>query len=208
MDFKESKTKENLMRAFAGESQAQNRYTFAAEAAHEQKLYIIEDVFKFTKNQEKEHARIFFDFLKDFSGSEITVDGTYPVEKYTDIKTLLKNAHINEMHEHDTVYKEFAQIAKDEGFEEISLKFRHIADIERFHGERFEYFLRLYESGMLFEAANEGRWMCLNCGHIHFGKSAPAMCPVCRKEIGYFVRSELAAFGGQYGKYGHYMNHD
>ena len=202
MDFKESQTKQNLMRAFAGESQAANRYLYGAELAKAQKLHVIEAVFKFTMQQERQHARVFYDLLKDAAGEEITIDGSYPVEEYSDIKTVLENAHNNEMHEYDTVYKSFGEIAKQEGFNTAAAKFNMIAEVEKFHGQRFEYFLKLIESDMLSEADENGAWMCLKCGHIHFGNAAPGQCPVCGASQGYFLRAELVPFGGQYGRSG------
>ena len=105
MNFNDSKTKDNLMRAFAGESQARNRYTFASEKANQQKLYVIEMLFKYTANQELSHANIFMNHLQELNGSNITVDGAYPVETSNDILTLLKNSVHNETEEHDVIYK-------------------------------------------------------------------------------------------------------
>ena len=120
VDFKNSQTKDNLMRAFAGESQARNRYTFAAGQAKQQKLQVLAEIFTYTANQEKEHAEIFYNFLKDLSGETITVDGTYPVDIDPSIQKILRCAEHNELEEHDVVYKSFAEIAKEEdGYVEL-----------------------------------------------------------------------------------------
>ena len=106
-DFKQSETMKNLMRAFAGESQARNRYTFAAGQAHQQGLYVLENVFRFTADQEKEHAEVFYNQLKELAGETIAIDGTYPVDLSPNMSELLKMAQHNEYEEHDDVYKHF-----------------------------------------------------------------------------------------------------
>ncbi len=198
MDFKTSETHKNLMRAFAGESQARNRYTFAASAAKKQQLYVIEAVFNFTANQEKEHAEIFFDHLKNLANEEIMIDAAYPVETYTDIKEILRNARDNEHKEYDQVYKTFAKTAEQEGFAGIAYSFNEIAKIEKIHSDRFSYFLDLIEKDELFVSNAETGFMCLNCGHIVTAKEAPQVCPVCKHDRGYFIRLELVPYGGKF----------
>ncbi len=188
VDFQKSETRENLMRAFAGESQARNRYTFAARQALSQKLPVIEAVFAFTAEQERAHAKIFYDHLKPLAGTTIHVDGGYPVDLYTDIGDLLKAARHNEYEEHDLVYKNFGDTAQEEGFSAIAASFRNIAAIEKTHGDRFDRFARLLEEGRLFSSDTEETFLCLNCGHIYTGREAPSRCPVCQEEQGYFVR--------------------
>ena len=188
VDFQKSETRENLMRAFAGESQARNRYTFAARQARSQKLPAIEAVFAFTAEQERAHAKIFYGHLKPLAGSTIHVDGGYPVDLYTDIGDLLKAARHNEYEEHDLVYKNFGDTAQEEGFSAIAASFRSIAAIEKTHGDRFDRFAKLLEEGRLFSSETEETWMCLNCGHIYTGREVPSRCPVCQEEQGYFVR--------------------
>ena len=126
MDFKTSETAKNLMRAFAGESQARNRYTFAAGIAKEEKLPVIEAVFQFTADQEKEHAEIFYNYLKELTGQTIHVDGGYPVDISQKTLDLLKSARHNEYEEHDVVYQAFGDKAKEEGFEEIGRIFHQM----------------------------------------------------------------------------------
>ena len=198
MDFKTSETHKNLMRAFAGESQARNRYTFAASAAKKQQLYVIEAVFNFTANQEKEHAEIFFDHLKNLANEEIMIDAAYPVETYDDIKEMLRNARDNEHKEYDQVYKTFAKTAEQEGFAGIAYSFNEIAKIEKIHSDRFSYFLDLIEKDELFVSNTETGFMCLNCGHIVTAKEAPPVCPVCKHDRGYFIRLELVPYGGKF----------
>ena len=193
-NFKNSETKINLMRAFAGESQARNRYTFAAETAKKQSLYVIEAVFKFTANQELAHADVFYKYLSELSGQNIPADGTYPLDISNSVVDLLKFAAHNEFEEHDAVYQSFAQKAKDEGFLQISASFSNIAEIEKAHGMRFKKLAEQLEQNKLFVSDVECEWMCLNCGYIFKGKTAPENCPVCSHEKGYFIRLELAPF--------------
>lgn len=194
VDFKHSETKENLMRAFAGESQARNRYTFAASEAKKQKLQVIQEIFIFTANQEKEHAEIFYNHLKEFTGETITVDGGYPVDLYDDVIQILHAAQHNEYEEHDVVYKKFAEKAKEEGFLKIAASFDLIAQIEKTHGDRFGRFAKLLEENKLFNSEEKTSWMCLNCGYIYEGEAAPSVCPVCQHDKGYFIRLQQAPF--------------
>lgn len=193
-NLKTSKTAENLMRAFAGESQARNRYTFAASAAKKEGLPVIQSVFQFTADQEKEHAELFYGFLKELTGETIFIDGGYPVDTYEKTLELLKSAAHNEFEEHDVVYKTFGDVALEEGFDRIGQVFHMIAEIEKTHGKRFDLFANLLESSKLFAAEEETSWMCLNCGYIYEGKIAPKFCPVCAHEQGYFIRLEQAPF--------------
>jgi len=195
INFEKSKTRENLMRAFAGESQARNRYTFAAQKAKESNLHVIEGIFTFTANQELAHAKVFYDFLKDEVGKNINIDGNYPVDIYEKIPDLLRAAQHNEFQEYENDYKKFSEIAKEEGFSGISNIFNMIANVEKTHGERFAEFADLLEQGKLFVSNVETTWICLNCGHIYTGKEAPAMCPICKHDKGFFIRAELYPFG-------------
>ncbi len=196
VEFQNSVTKENLMRAFAGESQARNRYTFAASAAKKANLHVVEQAFLFTAGQEKEHAEIFYNFLKPVAGDTITVDGGYPVDLADDVATLLRMAEHNEYEEAVSVYVGFAQVARSEGFENIALAFEQIAKIEKTHGERFARLAQLMEAGELFDSkGQETVWMCLNCGHIHNGPKPPMVCPACHHDQGYFIRWTMAPFG-------------
>ncbi len=187
-------TETNIMRAFAGESQARNRYTFAAEQAKKENLPVIEMVFKFTANQEKEHAKIFLNFLKDMAGQKITVDGDYPVDVYNTTLEFLRASQKDELEEFDPVYPDFGKIAAQEGFQDIGTKFNDIAKIEKTHGERFGMFADWLEQGKLFVSDVEEEWVCLNCGHIHKSSEAPKSCPVCSHPQGYFIRLSFAPY--------------
>lgn len=191
MDFKSSETKKNLLRAFAGESQARNRYTFAAAQARKQDLYVIEAVFNFTAGQEKEHAQVFYNLLSSEAGENIQIDGTYPIDIDNSIITLLNSAHHNEYEEYDDVYKSFAEVAQSEGFLEIAGTFRNIAEIEKTHGDRFQKFAQLLKEDKLFVSDIKTKWMCLNCGFVFEGTTVPPACPVCRHDRGYFIRLEM-----------------
>ncbi len=191
MDFKNSETKKNLLRAFAGESQARNRYTFAASQARKQNLYVIEAVFNFTAGQEKEHAEVFYNFLSSEAGENIAIDGTYPIDISDSMISLLESAHHNEYEEYGDVYKRFAEVAENEGFREVAATFRNIAEIEKVHGDRFQKFAQLLKEDKLFVSDVKTKWMCLNCGFIFEGTNVPPACPVCRHDRGYFVRLEF-----------------
>lgn len=193
-DLKNSQTKDNLMRAFAGESQARNRYTFAASQAKKEHLHVIEAIFNFTAGQEKEHAEIFYNYLKELAGENILVDGSYPVDIHDNVAKLLRSAEHNEYEEFDPVYKEFGDIAEEEGFKKIATTFHEIAKIEKTHGDRFARFATLLEEDKLFVSDVEVGWMCLNCGHVHWGNMPPKECPVCQHDQGYFIRLELAPY--------------
>lgn len=196
MDFKSSRTKENLMKAFAGESQARNRYTFAAAQARKENLYVIEAIFNYTAGQEKEHAEIFYGHLKELAGESISVDGTYPIDIASTTAELLRRAQHNEYEEHDPVYKSFAEVAKEEGFTAVAASFGMIAEIEKVHGNRFGRFADFLETNKLFVSDVKASWICLNCGHVHSGTEAPKMCPVCSHDRGYFMRIELSPYEG------------
>ncbi len=194
MDFKTSETRLSLMRAFAGECQAYMRYNFAAQAADKAKLQVIGKVFRYTADQEKEHAQVFYNHLKSLAGETLHIDGGYPVNLSDSIPELLRMAAHGEFEEYNDVYKSFGDTAKSEGFAEIAATFYMIADIEKTHGDRFTAFAELMESGQLLESQTEETWICLNCGHIHKGTKTPPSCPVCRHDQGYFIRIGMSPF--------------
>ena len=195
VDFMESRTRENLMRAFAGESQARNRYTFAAGAARKEKLEVVARVFEFTADQEKAHAKVFYDLLLPSAGQNIAIDGNYPIDLSDKTVDLLKAARHNEYEEFEHDYAAFAEIAHREGFDLIGGQFELIAKIEKVHGDRFGLFADLLEKGTLFGEDNRQEvWMCLNCGEIITASLAPQTCPVCRHGQDYFVRLDMAPF--------------
>ena len=170
--FSESKTKQNLMRAFAGEGQARNRYTFAAEQARKEGKPAIADIFLYTADQERAHAGRYYELLKEASGTNIFIDGSYPVEEAED------------------VYPAFADVAKQEGFFEVAATFQQIAEIEAAHSQRFRKIADSLENNTFYMCENADgtkKWICTNCGHIYEGKEAPALCPVCKHPQGYFL---------------------
>lgn len=193
-DLKNSETMKNLMRAFAGESQSRNRYTFAAGTAKKEGLPVVEAVFKFTADQEKEHAEVFYKLLKELTGASIRVDGSYPVDTHEKTIDLLRAANHNEMEEHDVVYRAFGDKALEEGFKHIGDTFHRIAGIEKIHADRFAMLAKYMEENKLFVSDVSTGWMCLNCGYVFEGTQAPGRCPVCEYEQGYFIRLELAPY--------------
>lgn len=188
VSFKNSRTKDNLMKAFAGESQARNRYTFAAKQAREQGLYSVAHVFEFTAEQERAHAERFYALLGEMAGETIQISAGYPVDKKSTIIELLESSQHNEFEEADDIYIAFGNVAKEEGFFEAASAFLQIAEIEKLHGGRFGKIAKLLKEESYFEKSEEnGLWMCLNCGNIHTGKKVPNTCPVCRYEKGYYI---------------------
>ena len=194
VDFMDSKTRENLMRAFAGESQARNRYTIAASAARKEKLEVVARVFEYTADQEKAHAKVFYDLLLPSAGKNIAIDGNYPIDLSDKTLDLLKAAQHNEYQEFEHDYAAFAEIAHREGFDLIGGQFELIAQIEKTHGDRFGLFADLLEQEKLFNSDGETLWVCLNCGEIIKASLAPQTCPVCRHDRGYYVRLDLAPY--------------
>lgn len=193
-DFKNSVTKENLMRAFAGESQARNRYTIAAAQARREGLYAVSEIFLFTAEQEREHAALFYGHLKECAGETIYIDGGYPVDIADCTSKLLRFAQHNEFAEHDDVYKHFEEKAREEGFDKIAGTFHMIAAIEKTHGERFRHVAELLEQGTFYRSGTESAWMCLECGNIYRGTELPAECPVCGYDRGYYIPLHLAPY--------------
>ena len=162
-DFANSQTRENLMRAFAGESQARNRYTFAAGLANAQRQYVLERIFLFTAGQEKEHAEIFYNHLVPCAGENIAIDGTYPIDIATDMAELLNMARHNETEEAVNVYPAFANVARQEGFEAIARTFEMIAQIENTHALRFACYMQYVKDGTLYRASSHSGWKAAGC---------------------------------------------
>ena len=192
VNFSESMTKENLMRAFAGESQARNRYTIAAERAEKDGMFTVAEIFRYTADQERAHAERFYELLKELSGQTIHIDGSYPVDQQEDLPGLLRAAEHNEHEEFADVYQTFGNTAREEGFSEAASAFHQIAEIEHVHEQRFAKVAEMLESGTWYQPKAASKWMCTNCGYIHEGNQAPPVCPVCRHEQGYFIPYEMA----------------
>lgn len=186
MNLKGTKTAQNLMTAFAGESQARTRYTFYASQAKKDGYVQISNIFTETANNEKEHAETFYKFMKDeLAGEEIEVNWAFPVE-LQDTKANLLAAAEGEHEEFVSMYPGFADIAEAEGFQEIAYRFREIAEVEDRHERRFRKLLFNIESNQVFERDEVVEWKCDNCGYIHTGKSAPVRCPACDHPQEYF----------------------
>ena len=194
VNFSESITKENLMRAFAGESQARNRYTIAAERAENDGMLTIAEIFRYTADQERAHAERFYELLKELSGQTIYIDGSYPVDQQETLPELLRAAEHNEHEEFADVYQAFGNTAREEGFPEAASAFHQIAEIEHIHEQRFAKLAEMLESGSWYQPKTTSRWMCTNCGYIHEGNQAPPVCPVCRHEQGYFIPYEMSCY--------------
>ena len=177
MELKGSKTEANLMAAFAGESQARNKYTYYASKAKKEGYEQIAAIFEETANNEKEHAKMWF---KELNGGEVPT---------TTVN--LADAAAGENYEWTEMYDEFAKVAEEEGFTEIAAKFRGVAAVEKEHEERYKKLLENVEGGLVFSRDGDMVWICRNCGHVHVGKEAPKVCPVCAHPQSYFeLRSE------------------
>lgn len=173
MSLKGTKTEANLMTAFAGESQARNKYTYYASKAKKEGFNEIAAVFEETANNEKEHAKIWFKLLHD---------GQVP-----DTFTNLEDAAQGENYEWTDMYAEFAETAREEGFERIASLFQMVGNIEKHHEARYRALAELLKENKLFARETQQVWICTNCGHIHIGTHAPEECPVCQHPQGYFV---------------------
>ncbi|ADL53814.1 rubrerythrin [Clostridium cellulovorans] len=185
--LKGTKTAENLMKAFAGESQARNRYTFYSSIAKKEGFVQISNLFIETADNEKEHAKIFFKFLKEsLNGETVEINGaSFPVA-LGDTKTNLLAAAAGENEEWEDLYPQFAQVAEEEGFSAISEAFRKIAEVEKHHEARYRKLAANIENNAVFNKENQVSWKCGNCGYIHVGNSAPKVCPACAHPQGYF----------------------
>ena len=172
MELKGSKTEANLLKAFAGESQARNKYTYFASKAKKDGYEQIAAIFEETANNEKEHAKMWY---KELHGGEIpsTVDN-------------LKEAADGENYEWTDMYEEFARVAEEEGFKLLANKFRMVGAIEKHHEERFRKLLKNIEDEVVFSKDGDRIWICRNCGHVVVGKNAPKVCPVCAHPQSYF----------------------
>ncbi len=178
-----SQTEKNLLIAFAGESQARNRYTFFASAAKKEGLVQIAQIFEETANQEKEHAKRFFKFLE---GSDLEITETFPAGVIGTTLDNLKAAAAGEEHEWTIMYPEFAKIAREEGFKAVANAFDAISIAEKQHGKRYTDLAANLEAGKVFKRNGKIIWRCINCGYLHEGEEAPKVCPACLHPQSYF----------------------
>ena len=174
MELKGSKTEQNLMTAFAGESQARNKYTYYASEARKAGYTVIADIFEETAGNEKEHAKLWFKILHG--------------DKIPDTATNLLDAAEGENYEWTDMYAGFAQTAKEEGFDRIAYLFEAVGKIEKEHEERYRAILEKLNADTIFISEEVQVWICTNCGHLHVGKKAPEMCPVCQHPKSYFQK--------------------
>jgi len=175
--LKGSQTEKNLLKAFAGESQARNRYTFFASVARDEGFEQISAIFLETADNEKEHAKVFF---KHLEGGDVTIDASYPAGKIGKTNENLLAAADGEKMEWGTLYPEFEKIARQEGFNEVADSFKEIAEVEKHHEERYRKLLENVKNNTVFKKDKVVRWKCRNCGYIHEGKEAPKECPACK----------------------------
>ena len=174
--LKGTRTEKNLLTAFAGESQARNRYTYFAGQAKKDGLVQIADIFLETADQEKEHAKRFFKFLE---GGEIEITCAFPAGVVGVTLANLKAAAAGEHYEHTTMYPGFAKIADDEGFKDVAAAYRAISIAEKQHEKRYLDLAANIEAGRVFKRDAKATWRCRNCGYLHVGASAPELCPAC-----------------------------
>jgi len=183
MNIKGSKTEKNLLGAFAGESQARNRYSYFASEAKKEGYVQISLAFEETANQEKQHAKRFFKFLE---GGDLTITAAFPAGVIGDTKANLKASADGEKHEWGTLYPDFAKTAREEGFEPVAKAFEAISIAEKQHEARYRGFLKNLEEGKVFKKDKQTRWRCLECGYVHEGGSAPENCPACAHPKAFF----------------------
>ena len=182
-NLKGSKTEQNLLKAFAGESQARNRYTYFASVARNAGLEQISAIFLETADNEKEHAKVFFNYLK---GGMVEITATYPAGVIANTETNLLEAANGEKLEWSTLYPEFENVAREEGFKEVADSFKEIAEVEQQHEKRYRKLLENVKKKMIFKKDKIVQWKCRNCGYVHEGKDAPDKCPACKHPQAYY----------------------
>ena len=180
MDLKGSKTEKNLLAAFAGESQARMRYTFFASAARKEGFEQIGGLFEETSDNEKEHAKVFFNHLKPSNGRMVEIDAKYPAGVISDTSSNLLEAANGERLEWSTLYPDFEKVARAEGFKDIADSFKQIAEVEDQHEKRYRKLLTNVKNHTVFKRERAVKWHCRNCGYVHTGKTAPKICPACK----------------------------
>ncbi|MEM3452086.1 MAG: rubrerythrin family protein [Candidatus Hadarchaeum sp.] len=183
MRLKGSRTEKNLLKAFAGESQARNRYTYFASVAKKEGYEQIGAIFLETADNEKEHAKVFFQYLE---GGEVAIEAAYPAGKIGTTKENLLAAAEGERMEWGTLYPEFEKVAREEGFDEIADSFREIAEVEEQHEKRYRKLLENLENNTVFRKDRVVKWKCRNCGYVHEGMEAPKVCPACKHPQAYY----------------------
>jgi rubrerythrin len=188
MKLKGSKTEKNLLKAFAGESQARNRYTYFASVAKKEGYEQISAIFTETADNEKEHAKIFFQHLEHSEGLPVEITAIYPAGKIGKTKDNLLASANGEKEEWTALYPEFEKIAEEEGFKDIAHSFKEIAEVEEQHEKRYRKLLENIEKKEVFKKPNQEaiKWKCRNCGYVHEGPEAPDECPACKHPQSYY----------------------
>jgi len=181
--LKGSKTERNLLKAFAGESQARGRYTYFASQAKKDGYEQIRAIFLETAENELEHAKVFF---KHLEGGEVEITASYPAGRIGTTEENLLAAAEGEKLEWGTLYPGFAKTAKEEGFDEVAESFTEIGDVEEEHEKRYRKLLDNVKKGTVFKRSKEAKWKCRNCGYVHHGKEAPDVCPACKHPKSYY----------------------
>ena len=175
--IKGTKTEKNLLKAFAGESQARNRYTYFASAARKEGFEQIANIFQETSDNEKEHAKVFF---KHLEGGDVEITASYPGGVIGDTKANLEAAAAGEKMEWTSLYPDFGKIAHEEGFPEVARSFEQIAKVESFHEARYRKLIANVASGEVFKKKTRVKWHCINCGYVFEGEQPPKECPACK----------------------------
>jgi len=181
--IKEQKRKKNLLAAFAGESQARNRYTYFASTARKEGFEQIANIFLETAENEKEHAKIYFQHLE---GGDVEIMAAYPAGVIGDTKSNLEAAAAGENMEWTTLYANFAKIAREEGFLEVAISFEQISKVEKFHESRYRKLIANIAGNEVFKKKTTVKWHCTNCGYVHEGPEAPKECPACKHPQSYY----------------------
>lgn len=181
--LKGTKTEQNLLKAFAGESQARNRYTYFASIAKKEGYEQISAIFLETAENEKEHAKVFF---KHLEGGNVEITASYPAGVLSGTLENLHEAAKGEHHEWSVLYSDFAAIAREEGFEEIAKSFTEIGEVEQFHEHRYRALIKNIENETVYVKEHNVKWHCRNCGYIHEGSEAPKECPACKHPREYY----------------------
>lgn len=183
MGLQGSKTEQNLLKAFAGESQARNRYTFFAKQARSEGYVQIANIFLETAENEQAHAKSFFRFLE---GGPLEITATYPAGNISDTLSNLNASAAGEKEEWTEIYPEFAKIAREEGFDNIAETFEAVAKVETFHEARYRKLIDNVTNGSVFRKDASAKWHCIHCGYVHEGDAAPDQCPACKHKQAYF----------------------
>jgi rubrerythrin len=181
--IKGTKTEKNLLAAFAGESQARNRYTYFASTARKEGFEQIANIFLETAENEKEHAKIYFQHLE---GGDVEIMAAYPAGVIGDTKSNLEAAAAGENMEWTTLYANFAKIAREEGFLEVAISFEQISKVEKFHESRYRKLIANIAGNEVFKKKTTVKWHCTNCGYVHEGPEAPKDCPACKHPQSYY----------------------